>query len=1035
MPPRVARAPTGQRPAAASTAQRTASRRPSTSKRVADDASGGAKGTQRSALASAVALAASKTSRTRTQPKPAPPPPPSSVQRSSKATEKAVPQKATTTTKQRQVRGAAREKTTSAAAAALKKQTRRTQTPAHKGGGKSRDSTRASTTTTRAPKASRGGRPHGRATSSPTTEEEEQEESSSIEDGPTQPLRESHTAVTSSGSHAVAGIPSAVLTELTTAAADVEHHLCLACCRVLPKLTVGTQSAFLTVAAKGRDPATSAAASTTFSAEHEEVYRTVRSTVAASCTLGHRSCQALWGPRGSGKHRIMRLLVQDCAKQPNTLVLHLHGRLLKGDLHAIRVIAQQMLRFLQSPQSAALRAADWSIRTGSFDFGHLFHFEKLLANAEQTAAAGDGESVGADGEGYSGASAHAGGAKRRGKAHQAHSAGAARKRVRQGEGAGHRAVQRSPSSSSASSDRDLSDDDEDDDDGDESSDSEAAHGLFVTSTTAYLAGGAASALPALQRALVLMKSYGTNIVVCIRHVELFGVWCDQLLYVLSGLMHEGTGMLREDGRGHEGGMSLVLTTAAPDVRLMEKRLSSRLTCETRFVPLLSWTPLTVLRAVVRSVRDEAHAQLETNRRAREAEAAAAIATTTDATRHLGKGARKVSVSSASEAITFSVEASVMSTVFPTASGPSPPSAAAAVVPPRPNVLDWSSTPLAGWRTEWPPPTTTSTSMATDGVSATLPIELLLTMCDEVIDELQRELDTSEASESTPSSPRSVVSRTRQLSKELLEGGGTAPEVVTAVAHCLCKASAGALAMVSSTGRERVLQWLVTRWRRERVLRQLVQASAGGGRQRQLQPPHAVDAVNEHGVLLQTMGVRALGGGGLRVSAPYAIQQRWNQARDVLLPTAESTRSAAETASSPPPQPPQPPDLFDLLDDGRLIQMGYGSREVFLTLFYVLLRHEAGVARSVPDLLEDVASSLGTKAAAALDRAAFRLAIAQLHRWRVLHVTEGTEIVSLCGSEARLREFLVTVLERRMGADAGLPGLDSRELARIRSLLR
>jgi hypothetical protein len=86
------------------------------------------------------------------------------------------------------------------------------------------------------------------------------------------------------------------------------------------------------------------------------------------------------------------------------------------------------------------------------------------------------------------------------------------------------------------------------------------------------------ALAVLQATLVAMNRGGVSMAVLVDRASRFATWCDRLMYILSGLMHE------VDER--VGGMSLVLTSLCADMRGIEKRLSSRLTCEMCFLPPL-----------------------------------------------------------------------------------------------------------------------------------------------------------------------------------------------------------------------------------------------------------------------------------------------------------------------------------------------------------------------------------------------------------------------------------------------------------------
>ncbi|RNF11673.1 hypothetical protein TraAM80_00756 [Trypanosoma rangeli] len=705
--------------------------------------------------------------------------------------------------------------------------------------------------------------------------------------------------------------------------ANLQYRLSLHCCRVLAQLTAHTGKSFLTLAKRGRSPprseaegehAEDAGKCDEFSM-HEEAYRSVLSAIAASCTLGHRSCHALWGPRGCGKHRILRLVAKEFRQRERTLVFYLDGDTLNGDEDGLRSIADQLLDFLKRPQSAQLRAADWSLRTGSFDFGSLFGFSKLLQQdlAESEVQESDDDSSNL-------LARKRAAANRQKKSGKENDKKATRKRARP----------QSPVDSESEGGKM---------DGEEGL-------LLMTSTMALATGGVSSALPALQRALLLMKSYGTNLVICIRRVERFGIWCDQLLYVLSGLMHES------DGRG--GGMSLVMTSSTPDIRQLEKRLSSRLTCETRCIPLLPWTASRVARACLVEVRESLQHRIERR-----------VALTKNKGRNKKSSASEVPLGTEMDSL----------------------------VPPH---TGWSFDVLSGAQevVNQQVNTTLCASTASPSHLTQLLEETMLGMLTAVLTEMD---DVSRAEHESVEGAV-FVRRVARVSKDLRSIAATAGRVVASVSSVFGEVCSGRLVFLNEKSRRGMLLWLKSRLKES-------------GSDKSLRETFA--------------------------TAPEAVRTLWlsTSSEKPARNARKAAAAMATTAASPSPLCRQPLLFDDLLTDCRLVELGYCSREAFFVLLYVYLRHEAGVARTVVDLLEDVSSSMGTQAAAALDRAAFHAAIAALSRWRVLSVAgrSGTGVVSLRGSSARLREFLQSVL-RQANYCGSVLGLEAKELTRLRSLV-
>lgn len=796
--------------------------------------------------------------------------------------------------------------------------------------------------------------------------------------------------------------------------AVMQYSFVHSCCRVLKKLATSTSLAFLHVASLGKSACSSgeetvsdaATSAESFTDEQEQVYQTLRSTIAASSTLGHRSCQVLWGPRGSGKHRILRLVAQENAKLNSTLVVELHGALLADDEAAIGIIADQMLRFLQNSTSAAVRASSWLLRTGTFGFGQLFQFDKKMA--VETDGSGDAS------------------------------------------GTGDRAPQRSSGAARTAKQSTLT--------AVNSGEEDPSSGLFLTSTTTYLAGGASSALPHLQRALLLLKANGCSLVLCIRDIDIFGIRCDQLLYVLSGLMHDGDeanhGGTAEDehqtmelhSRNHTkdnsgqpimpGGMSLVLASSAPDIRHLEKRLSSRLTCEMRYVPLLPWTPRSMMRATLHALAENTHHQLRIFESQYDRDAAKSLVISTEAMlqrgctedgetiarmevrrltsrlvqlrevlkqkeatlRDLHQQQRHLLGFYDAPSLAFKVEA-----LKGKESQPERVSHAASTA---------SFASAAWWSVE--------SLLARPALS----LEVLHLFCEELLEELDKA--SKQPATISAVGRHTFVDQIANMMKDWAIQGSTAATTLTAVVSLLCKVSSGRVQLFSRCSQLMLLQWLHERLAAEEAETGDLQQQGG------TQPPAAV----LHSWLNAAERWKADSICSDNVHRGFHGEDvPKSSSADPCLSTAPLALSLSHISSDAPAVPP-PPQLHDLLVDGQLIRLGYGSREAFLLLFYMHLHYTNGIhQRTVPDLLEDVSSSLGTKAAAALDREAFRLAIRLLCRWRLLRLVDAnSQAIEICGSDTRLCEFLSTVLTRAQDWCANELGLDVRELVRLRNLL-
>ncbi|KAG5503649.1 hypothetical protein JIQ42_05871 [Leishmania sp. Namibia] len=899
----------------------------------------------------------------------------------------------------------------------------------------------------------------------------------------------------------------------STYLAEVQSHLTRHCCRQLARLTTSTAPAFLHAAALG-EAALSAFSSPPMSTHEssgsgdqsslpaveqlvdrqEQAYRSLRATIAASCALGHRSCQVLWGPRGSGKHRILRLLVDDVRRTLNTFVMELHGRLLKDDEAALGVIAQQLLSFLRSPQSTPLRAGHYLLRTGTFEFGQLFHFQRHmqddnLVDAAATAPGFTARATDAADMLLTQVSRDVPGGGGRGGANRRPRASAAAAPFTKAPPRGARRTQwrtsHHVSGAQAGSDDAGSGEDEEND-GDEEVQDAQGSGVMVTSTTAYLTSGATGALPHLQRALLLLKSRGCSIVVCVRDIDVFGIRCDQLLYVLSGLMHDIDG--GGGGAGGGGGMSLVLASGAPDIRQLEKRLSSRLTCETRYVPLLPWSLSGLLAATLHTTAQDASYQVrmkEVGRR--RAELVAALRAGATKLRHGTEGGRRVTKREqelleksmadleeqlhASDATMRELRArrrhlfSLLDTE-------------AAATTSAVGANNTGSSTLgyycaSGWRSSaWPPspqlqlrdsrsesstavPFTTARTWSVSSLLAhsSLTLEVQCVMCEELLRQLsgatRASLTRGPAGIDAVhgSSHSSLAKLVGELNAELELNSCTNSTVLTVLASYLCKAASGGVDLLCGSGRRVLLSWLRARLRHEPIpptatsAASAAQASAacregvpllvlsGWREAAQSMVLHISD--RRAGLVAGAVENQPLAGIGLR--PPFALD-------DSEAAAADSANGSRAQYHRPGPRLSPlsllPPHLHDLLADGQLVGMGYGSREVLLVLFYMHIHRTSGVQqRTMADLLEDVSSSLGTKAAAALDREAFRHAVRLLCRWRILRVVEAhSQLLEICGSGVRLREFLETVLSKKHEWCEAELGLDAREIMRFRSLL-
>lgn len=253
---------------------------------------------------------------------------------------------------------------------------------------------------------------------------------------------------------------------------------------------------------------------------HAALLKKLRSGVLAASRLGHRSCIALWGPSGNGKDHLLDLLAKSLRRQDNIVVIQLDGALLQNDEEAVRKIALEVHAFLNSSSAAKAKQRCAQLKNFTFEFATLMKMRSKRHQSDgHSDDSGDDDDVDPSNPAWD-----CDGGVRRGGAWL----------------------------------------------GDASTAGIAPLSLLKAPQTAL------STLSSLQDALILLNKEGVSLVVCIHNATRFSVWCDRLMYILSGLMH--------DVDERTGGMSLIMTTTGPDMRQTEKRLSSRLTCEMCFVP-------------------------------------------------------------------------------------------------------------------------------------------------------------------------------------------------------------------------------------------------------------------------------------------------------------------------------------------------------------------------------------------------------------------------------------------------------------------
>lgn len=929
-------------------------------------------------------------------------------------------------------------------------------------------------------------------------------------------------------------LSSSVLSEWVS---DVEQNLVAMACRLLPHVAVKTNTSFLYVANRGATPMSTPVLSEDDGRDEEELeaaqrrrggreahdsmFQRLRGTVAAACALGHRACQVLWGPEGCGKSRLLRLIADDSRKRANTLVFFLDGGVLRSEEMGLRVMAEQLLRFLRSPASEKIRSENVLIRSGSFEFGLIFNFPEKLSGAQVS----DKQTMGAMG---------------------------ATDKVLLGE----------------------------------ESDDEAL--LCVSHASPHLStAGAGNALPYLHSILLLLLQHRVNILVCIKKVENFGVWCDQLLYVLAGLLHDAGS--EKEGEGH-GGLLFLLTSAAPDMRQLEKRLSSRLTPESQHIPLLQWTPRRLLRVVLKLIRDvhqcqyEASAILrdempETAQEGATEEPSSDLAQVTERRlRTLNEKIKDLSYFFDPHVLYGKIwrfpqnDGSLTRPHTVSGVGSSPFSSKSAVrgCPSGSNerkrkrsddtdaldsgrdVAGFGGTQRVASETEeesyaplHAPDTTSNTAECNSLYSNHLfGADLVARLCDAALDEL----NADSIPVSSPHVRENTLSSHLDAYRSDLTRGGegedcTASTAVSIASRTLAFLASGALSLLHSSSREKVALEFVQKIKhssnassgkgavecsllnRRSTLMRLLQVyttypmeEAGGvssrrTSQRKLHSLLAKGGVNPSlqsvfffvsGLLMpptvdrtiwdcQTLELYPIHYNGMplpctthdadlshishsddqegttRRHSPFGVHSsnavtsrrrhvssasrltEWNRTISKVKPFAVIQAGGTATLPAPPSSVPplfEIPKSFDVVENGRWVRMGYGSREAFLILCTLALKYASSTAakevpaRKVDEVLEDVclpmgkSESGGGEVARKANKAPFRLALAQLHRWKLLSVTAGSHQVQIMGGGVhRVREMLGDLLTNHPeDMCETVLGLSSGEIIYARGLL-
>lgn len=279
---------------------------------------------------------------------------------------------------------------------------------------------------------------------------------------------------------------------------------------------------------------------------HTALRRQVHRSVSAAFRVGHRTCVALWGPQGNGKRALLTAVAESLRNESMQLVMELDGDTVSSDEDGVRSIVWELQRFLQRSTSAPLRNRNAAFRDRSFPLAVLFRME---GSADTSASIPTTTTTTTPQVNITSSSTTA-------------------RSTATGIHAKQRWSDSSAVTESVVAPRPFSAADED----------STTHAWGSSSLPPLLRppAQATGMLSQLQDCLQTVSREGVHLAVCVHNISRFGLWCDRLMYVLSGLMHEV-----EERRG---GMAIVVTTTTPDLRSTEKRLSSRLTSEMVFVP-------------------------------------------------------------------------------------------------------------------------------------------------------------------------------------------------------------------------------------------------------------------------------------------------------------------------------------------------------------------------------------------------------------------------------------------------------------------
>ncbi|CAD2216159.1 hypothetical protein ADEAN_000362000 [Angomonas deanei] len=937
--------------------------------------------------------------------------------------------------------------------------------------------------------------------------------------------------------------------------------------------TPAPNPSFLEVSSLLRDPSVESTDDV-----HGSIFQSLRGSIRAAMILSHRLCVTLWGPRGSGKHRLIKLLLStfsyrttttggdgnpNANSNPHNCIIELDGSLIENDAVALSVIAQQLYYFLcfhlfevevsnnnhNNSVSSQLRA-DESIASGYFEFGSLFGFPKKFASVRERMAAAKQE-----------------------RHHSPYATTTAKNGKK-----------------NDSRDAFTNHNDEDEEE-------EGAEQYFSTDTNT------SGALAPLQRILLQLKNnFKINIIIFIRDVEKFGIQCDQLFYVLSGLLHDNNNTNHNQSNhnpnhpppntGSAGSLCLLLSSGSADLHALEKRLSSRLTTEVRYVPMLSYyhsdipkeaphRPVgptqKILSAVCTALKEIVIYYYKVNLLLEKYHPLPGREDEDDPQdREEELEEVKRLLLEKYQTIHALIPLHLFSSLFDQCS---------AVLLHNPSL---NPTELPSSEGRLPKETVTVVSSSSSCVSSfsdeTERESRLLSPSDsedeeETVD-LEYEHSYNEfykrnfaAEKGTPNSPHdanrnapsllfhptilwesmifildllleefhndgegdaagdddshrkkeqnSFVSVVKETDRLLSSTGAVGNSVWVVIARLLSTLHPNTSTTVSLLGEEDASlleRWLENRisleikilkrnnqnklvfpWREEAVCDEL--ALLTGEENSKPKPsdkksllwhrlaarPHTLTAPTAvYSALLHREKDRRPTGRGkktplltnpilsplnepiVRLVPPYYPILLYEKMRK-----EERERQPAAHRTKAPPVDLRllPPNVYDLLEENKILELSYLSREGVLLLFYLLLyteqhqspttlhrpaaatSHGDNVYRSLQDLIEDVSSSLGTAATKSLDKRLFYLAAHVLARWRLVeivkHVRQTAQHagpqrqtnwshqnvhLSLCGSVQRVRNFLVTLFLHKKNVCQMQLGIDAREVLRMSSML-